>query len=541
MRNLWIFLSLLTLTAAPAHAGKPLGNPNAPQGGTLYLNLGGEPSTLNPITSSDLYATKAQSYAMEKLLGRNVETYDWEPQLAEKWTVSKDGKVFTFTIRKGVKWHDGQPLTVQDVKFSFDVIFNDKYHTAHLRPYYEGLEKCEIVDDHTVKFTAKTKYFRNFDSAAELTVVPKHLYEDPDKGPKMAKVLVGTGAYQMDDYERGTRLVLKRNKDWWGNGLADHKGEANFDKIVLRFVESRQTSLEMLKKGDLDFIEMDPETYTQQATGAEWGKKVLKLKVETLAPKGTPFIGWNMKSPLFSDKKVRKALTYLVNRNLMIQKFRFGMSVPGTGPWYLQSAYASPKVKAIPFDTKKGLALLKEAGWADTDKDGTLDKVIDGKKTPFSFTLITAAEDRMKYFTMFKEDAKQAGVDVNLKLVEWNSFVKLLDERKFDAVALAWGGGSVDVDPKQIWHSASIANAGSNFVSYSNPEVDKLIDEARETMDRPGRIKKMRKVYEDIADDAPYVWLYVDKFDLYGRTGRMGVVKDAYKYSVGTGYWWLKP
>ncbi|MCC7441818.1 MAG: peptide-binding protein [Bdellovibrionales bacterium] len=538
---MFLALSLIVGTGSPALGASTLGNPKATKGGTLYLNLGGEPSTLNPITSSDLYATKAQAYAIEALLDRNLDTYEWEPALAEKWEISKDGKVFTFTLRKGVKWHDGKPFTAEDVKFSFDVIFNDKFRTAHLRPYYEGIEKCEIVDADTVRFTAKTKYFRNFDSAAGLQVVPKHLYSDPEKGPKMTKVLVGTGPYSLDEYERGTRMILKRNKEWWGNSVPSNAGMWNFDKIILRFVEQRTTSLEMLKKGDLDFMELDPESYTKQATGPEWGKKVMKLKVETLAPKGTPFIGWNLKNPIFADKKVRRALTHLVNRDLMIEKFRFGMSLPGTGPWYRQSVYASQNVKPMPFNPKKALEMLREAGWTDSDKDGLLDKTVDGKKTNFSFTLITSAEERMKYFTIFKEDAKQAGVNVELKLIEWNSFVKLLDERKFDAVALAWGGGAVDYDPKQIWHSESIANAGSNFIGYSNPEVDKLIDEARELMDKPARIAKMRRVYEAIAEDAPYVFLYVDKYDLYGRTARMKTVKDAYKYGIGTSYWWMEP
>lgn len=534
-----ILLAFLALIPASSQAAKSLGNGGAPQGGTVYFNLGEEPSTLNPLTSSDLYATKTQAYAIEALLDRNEETYDWQPALAEKWNVSKDGKVFTFTLRKGVKWHDGQPLTVKDVKFSFDVIFNDNFKTAHLRPYYDGIEKCEIVDENTVKFTAKTKYFRNFDSAAALTVVPEHIYSDPEKGPKLNKSLIGTGPYILDEYERGTRIVFKRNKDWWGFKDAEHKGQYNPEKVILRFVKERQTALEMLKKGDLDYMEFDPEVYTQKAVGDEWGKKVQKVKTETLAPKGTPFVGWNLKNSLFTDKKVRRALAHLMNRGLMIEKFRFGMSIPGTGPWYRQSVYASPAVQPIPFDPKRALALFKEAGWTDSDKDGILDKVIDGKKTNFSFTLLTAAEDRMKYFTLYKEDAKQAGVDMNIKLLEWNSFVKLLDERKFDAVALAWGGGAVDVDPKQIWHSESIANAGSNFVSYSNPQVDKLIDEAREIMDKKIRIQKMRKVFELIADDAPYAFMHVDKYDLYGRTARMAVVKPAYKYAIGTTWWWI--
>ena len=157
-----------------------------------------------------------------------------------------------------------------------------------------------------------------------------------------------------------------------------------------------------------------------------------------------------------------------------------------------------------------------------------------------SFTLLTANQDTMKYWTMYKEDAKKAGVDINVRFVEWNSFIKLVEEGNFDAIAMGWGGGSIDLDPKQIWHSESAVKGGSNFISYKNPAADKLIDEAREELDKKKRIPKLQKVYEMIADDAPYVFLFNDKFLLYGTTSRVKKVKDTYKYSIGESYWWLE-
>ncbi|MEK6578204.1 MAG: ABC transporter substrate-binding protein, partial [Bdellovibrionota bacterium] len=198
------------------------------------------------------------------------------------------------------------------------------------------------------------------------------------------------------------------------------------------------------------------------------------------------------------------------------------------------------KAKAIDFDPKKALELLKEAGWEDTDKDGVLDRVIDGKKTSLRFTILEPNPDNVKYLTLYKEDAKKAGVGIEVKQIEWNSFVKLLDEHKFEAVRLAWGGGAIDLDPKQIWHSSSSAVGGSNFISYKNPEVDRLIEEARQIMDKKARIPKFRKVYELIAEDAPYVFMFNDKYILYGSTSRIGRDKETLKFSVGTEYWWAK-
>jgi peptide/nickel transport system substrate-binding protein/microcin C transport system substrate-binding protein len=309
----------------------------------------------------------------------------------------------------------------------------------------------------------------------------------------------------------------------------------------MRFINEENVSLELLKKGDLDYMALSPELFVKSAVGAPFGETVLKKQVQNKAPGSYAFVGWNFKKPMFQGRKTRVALAMMMNRDLMIKKFEYGMSLPATGPWYQQSMFASPRVKPFPFDPKAALKLLREEGWKDSDKDGVLDKVIDGKKTDFRFTIVGASKDREKYMTIYREDLKKIGIDAEVKTVEWNTFVKLLDERNFDAVFLAWGGGSVDNDPKQIWHTQSAEAKGSNFIHYSNPEVDGLIDKARTLLDRKDRIPVMHKIYETIAADAPYVFLFNAKYTLYGVNRRIGMEKDTYQYSIGSDYWWIKP
>jgi ABC-type transport system substrate-binding protein len=539
IRNL-VLLTILALVANVGLAAKQLGNPKAPKKGTFKYNLGQAPTTLNALSSTDAYASRVQAYILESLLNRNVDTYEWEPALATKWNISKDGTKFTFTLREGVKWHDGKPLTIEDVKFSFDAIMHPKnlYKTAHMKPYYENISEAKVIDKNTIQFVAKKKYFRNFDTVAGLTIVPKHLYENPsDKmKKKLNKTLIGTGAYSLDKYQRGKKIELKLNNDWWG--LKEKKGENNFKKISMKFIQDETKSVQHLEKGNLDFIGLQPEKFVKNTKGPKWGKKVFKVKVQNKSPQGYSFLGWNNQNVLFKDKEIRKAMTHLFNRRLMIKKFNFDMSTLSSGPLYLSSDYADNKVKPLEFNQKKALEILRKKGWKDTDKDGILDKVIDGKKTKFSFTILEPRQEFMKYLTIFKEDAKKAGIEVKLKFVEWQTFIKLLDERKFEAVRLAWSGGAVDWDPKQIWHSDSI-KGGSNFISYKNPTVDKLIDEARVTLDRKKRIKVLKKVFRTIADDAPYLFLWYNTYTLYGHTKEMKRVKDTYNYGVGTSYWWV--
>ncbi len=503
----------------------------------FYLNIGNEPSRLNPVGSTDAAANKVTSYIYESLLGRNVDTYEWEPALATEWKVSKDKTKFSFKLREGVKWQDGKDLTAEDIKFSFDIMFKDKFNTVAVRSYYEGIKEVNIIDQYRVEFIAKDKNWQNFDTAAGMTIYPKHFYERDEKKSFFNKNLNGTGPYKLKLYSRGNRIVLERNDAWWGFKDTNQR-EWKFPKMVLRFVSDGNVSLEMLKKGSLDFLSMRAEVYVKKAVGKEWGKSVHKVKTFNKTAKGYNFIGWNMKHPILKDRKVRKALYHLVNRKLMIEKFEYNYSVPAKGPIYPDSPYADPKIKAVEFDPKLALRILREAGWKDTDGDNILDKVIDGKKTKFSITIMEPWDGFMKYLTIFKEDAKKAGVEINVKIIEWNSFVKLLEERKFDACRLAWSV-ALDWNPIQIWHTKSF-KGGSNFIGFSNKEADRLMTKAKFIYDRSERIKLLRKVERIIVDEHPYVWFSYKSSTMYGYTDRIKREKDTYDYSIGTSYWDFK-
>jgi len=519
------------------------GNPNAPKGGTLQYNLGQQPTTLNALSSSDAYASRVQAYIVEGLATRNIDTMEWEPALAKSWVSAKDGKSFTFTLREGVKFHDGKPLTIEDVKFSFDALVDKKnrWNTAHHLAYYENISEAKIIDKNTIKFSVRAPYFKNFDVVAGLSIVPKHLYSDLSKKnkKKLNKTLIGTGPYKLTKLKRGKSLTLTKNKDWWGNKDPLQKGVYNFDRILMRFIKDGTIAITRLTKGDVDFLGLSAEEYVKKTSGKKWDKEVFKVKTQNKSPNGYGFIGWNMRNDLFRTKKTRMALYHLLNRDLMIKKFDYEMNLPAKGPLYQQSIYADPKVKAVKYDPKLALKMLKEDGWKP-GPDNVLYKSFDGVTKRLSFTILEPNKEFVKYLTIFKQDALKAGVEVKIKYIEWTSFIKLLDERKFEAVRLGWSGGSVDWDPKQVWHSDSIAGGGSNFIGYSNPVVDRLIDEARLTFDKEKRIELLRKVYKIIAEDVPYAFFFNAKYIFYAHTKRMKREKDTYTFGVGMDYWWIQ-
>jgi microcin C transport system substrate-binding protein len=438
-------------------------------------------------------------------------------------------------LRKGVKFHDGTPVTAEDVKFSFDAVRDPRYKAARLLPYFENIESAEVVDPHTVKFNIKKKYFGNLAVLAEMYIVPKSFYGDPEK--KLNKVIMGSGPYKIHKYDRGRSLTLVRNPDWFGYKLDHLKDTRNFDFVRYRFIKEDNTVLEMLKKGKLDYNALTPEQFVKKTEGKPWGETVFAEKIRNSAPKGYGFVALNLKNPRFKDRKTRLALAHLMNRKLMNEKFRYNLSEPTPGPWYPQSPYASPKVKPIEFSPKKAATLLKQAGWSDSNKDGVLDKVVDGETIKLEFTLLNPSKDAEKYFTMYKEDLKKAGVILNIENIDFNSMISLVDERKFDALTMAWSAGSVDNDPKQIWHSSSAREGGSNFISYSNPKVDKLIDEGRAELDREKRIKIYHKIYELIAADAPYIFMFNQDYQMYAHSDDVEFDKPTLEYAVGVKNW----
>lgn len=506
-------------------------------GSSITYNIGGEPTTLSPLSASDGYTPSVHTYVFESLLSRDLDTYEWKPALATEWKISPDKKVFEFKLREGVKWHDGKDLTIEDVKYSYDVMFTDDWKAIQIRPYYESIKSVEIVDKNWIRFTVSDEYFMNFEVCAGLTILPKHFYSNPENKKEFGRKLIGSGPYLLSKYDKGQSIILVQNPDWWGRNVEGDKDTNVIKKIKLRMVSEENVQLELLKKGDIDFQSFRPEAFVKNTVGEIWEKKIVKVKTENKTVKGYNFVGFNLKNPILKDREVRKALSMLFNRPLMLQKFEYNMSEYATGPIYVQSDYANPDVKPVEYNPNEALKILNAAGWKDSDKDGTLDKVINGKKTPLSFTILDPSQTLAKYMTVYKEDASKVGVDINIKNVEWNSFVKLLEERNFEAVRLAWGGGAIDWDPKQVWHSSSIQGTGSNFISYSNPEVDRLIDQSRKLYEKEKRIELLKKVHSIISNDYPYIFWFNNRYTLYGHSKKVVKPKDTFKYGIGQEYW----
>jgi ABC-type transport system substrate-binding protein len=534
MRRSLLLMSLILASAQGPAFG-------ADEKGTFYHGLEDDPTTLNPITRSDAYSSAIVGMVVESLAAKDENTYEWMPLLAEKWEEAKDGKSYTIHLRDGVKFSDGTPVTVEDVKYSFDVFFEGRFQAPHQKVYLENISEAKILGPKTVQFLVKQPYYLNKDVVLSLSIIPKAVYGTGDpKDPKFNKLVIGAGPYILEEWEKGQKITLKKNPAYWADlaKIPYFTKRNRFAKHVYRIVADPNVAFERLKRGDIDFLGLQPEQFVKKTTGPEWGKKVFAVKATNNAPQNYSygFVGWNQKNPLFKEKETRHALAMLINRDLMIEKFRFNMSEKAKGPLGNRSPSTSPKVKPIEFDPKKALATLQKVGWK-LDAEKGLIRTIDGQETKFEFTLLSANPDFEKYATVMKEDMKAVGITMNYKFLEWNSFIKLVDERKFDAINMAWQVNDLESDQKQIFHSSEIPSPGHNFIAYANPVLDKLIEESRITLDAKKRRQIFHKISETIADDQPYAFLFNPKFSLYAHSNKVKKPQETLKYGIGLDTW----
>ena len=519
--------------------------PNVSKVGTLYVRLLGNPKVLNPILNNDFepYAVIGNIYC--RLMEQDHETGDYFPLLAESLDVSKDRKTMTYTLRKEATWEDGTPVTTDDVEFSYNMLWDPKVQAAPMRAYM-GPFKFEKVDQLKFRFIVEKPGINTLTSIqADFRIFQKKQFAGVTDFNTAKQIMspIGDGPYRLKNFSRDQKLELELKKDWWGFKVPAMKNLYNFDSIVYRIIPDTTLSYEKFMKGELDVIEMNAEMYGTRVKGSDQekfgkspdtNKPVWAQHFRTDAPAQWTYLGWNLKNPMFASKKTRLALAMLIDYDQIIDKVYYGEAIRSASPFGTNSMNSTPeqRKKVFKYDPKKALALLKEDGWEDSDHDNVLDKVIDGKKVNLEFTARYNSENpmRAKVAQIVKENFKKAGIIVNIQAMEWNSFVTEYKAHRFEAIISGWAGGNLMQEPNQIWHSKSYENNGSNFVGYSNPEVDKLIEQSRDVLDKAKYLKLIQKIGALIYDDQPYAFIMELPGFIIGGNNRTKANKWALKY-----------
>ena len=449
--------------------------------------------------------------------------------IAERFEISPDQKTITFYLKKGVKWEDGVEVTAEDVYFGFKLITSPEIPSPYASDFLE-VKDFKIIDPYTFKVTYKKPFALALPSWGNIVVLPKHILEGKSLDylrNVFGRKPIGNGPFKFEKWKTQQEIVLKYNPLYY-------KGRPYLNYIIYRIIPDPTTLFMELKSGGIDWISLTPLQYLKLQRESKLKRKFNIYKYSSFS---FTYIGYNLKHPLFKDKKVRKALCYAINKEEVVKGALLGQGIPAYGPYKPDTWFYNKKIeKSCPYNPQKALELLYEAGFKK-GKKGILEK--DGR--PFEFTLLVNQGNlsRLLAAQIIQRQLSQIGIKVNIRVMEWTTLIhQFIDTRRFEAVILGWATGP-DPDLYDIFHCSKIKSPGLNFVSYCNPELDKLLEEGRYTLNKEKRKKIYYKVQEILAEDQPYTFLYIP-MSLEAIHKRFQGIKPA---AIGIGYnieeWWV--
>jgi oligopeptide transport system substrate-binding protein len=480
----------------------------------------------------NLYSTLV--HYRPQITGPNQSLSDLIPDLADSWTVSPDGKTYTFKLHKGVKFHNGRELVADDVKFSIERLADprnaskglwtvDALSLAGVEAYQAAckagqdahLDSVKVIDSHTVSITLSQviPFALHVMAMAYYYIVPQE--EVKKWGNQFTFHPVGTGPYQLKEWKHNQKLVLTRNPNYF------HPGYPKIDELRFYIVPDENIRLLWFENGELDHLEppipaasfdrvlADPKL---NKMGARAIRKIEKINDQSQSnviksPEWViQYLGMDTKSEPFTDKRVRQAFNYAVNKQKIIDVVRNGRGTQARG--VLPDGfpgYDPNRPVPYPYDLDKAKALMAEAGWKDTNGDGILDK--NGKPLKMEFWHNQSAIYAMLGAAV-QSDMKELGIDIEVRAQEWATYIDKIKRNEATFFRFGWQADYPDPD-NYLWTLFSSRNIGQDNASrYSNPKVDKLLDQARTMTDWPTREKLYREAESQIIEDAPWVFLY---------------------------------
>ena len=497
MKKTFILFIILAavVSCSKTREAKLYDDPGKPAYGDIIITASiGEPSNLIPILSTDSPSHEVASYIYNGLV-----KYDKDLKiigdLAESWDISGDSLTITFQLRKNVKWHDGKPFTAHDVMYTYKVTVDPKTPTAYAGDFLL-VKEAKVIDD----FTFRVTYEKPFAPALvswSIAIMPRHLLEGQDitKSPLIRKP-VGTGPFVFKEWIPGDRVVLVANDNYWD-------GRPYLDKYIMRIIPDMATMFLELKRYSIDMMGLTPLQFVRQTDYNTFQREFNKYQYLAFS---YVYIGYNLRHPLFKDKRVRQALNYAIDKKEIIDGILLGQGVEASGPYKPDMWAYNMNVKQYGYDKGKASALLGEAGFIP-GKDGTLHR----NGILFEFTLLVnqGNDVRIRCAELIQKRLADMGIRVRIRVIEWASFInEFIDKRNFEAVILGWTIPQ-DPDPYDIWHSSKQGPKELNFISFENKEVDDLCVKARETLDPEKRRKYLFRFQEILGEEAPYTFLFI--------------------------------
>jgi len=467
-------------------------------GGKLVYGEYGRPATLDPITSNDMVGLRLTELLFNGLVSFSPKN-DVVPDLAEKWEVSPDNRVYTFKLREGAKWHSkagDRSVSADDVVGTLDVIRNPRTLTP-LKAPYELVADVRKLDAQTVEITLKRPVV-NALGRLSFKVVPTFAFKRPDslsRDDPFVQAPAGTGPFQLSHVSDEGDVVMEANRQYF-------KGRPHLDQLTLKPFADKNVLTQALLFNSIDMVvEVNPRDIAQ----VEGDKRFKLYPYNALS---YSFVGHNARNPHLAKKEVRQAIAYAINRQEMLDSFYAGRGTLISGPFAPGSWAYNLDVKSLPFNVARAKDLLTQAGYK-TGADGYL---VGEEGKPLAFTLkipIEKENENLKRVVLaFQNYLKVVGIKVNLEFREWQAWKQdVFVDHDFDMVIAGWAFDD-SADISTLFHSGETGAWRNNFVGYSNPEVDALIVEAKTTLDREKQRTINQRLHALLAEEQPYTFLW---------------------------------
>jgi peptide/nickel transport system substrate-binding protein len=475
---LWMTMSSAALAQTP---------PNI-----LVVGQIAEPKSLDPQAVTAVNDFRILVNVYDGLVRYKDGTLEVEPSLAESWTIAEDGRTYTFKLREGVTFHDGSPFNAEAVKFTFDRLLKEDHPFHDTGPfplafYFSAVDTVNAIDPATVEFKLKEPYAPFLSNLA----YPTGLIVSPDAVKKHGKEFgrnpSGTGAFRFEAWEPNAKVVVTRNGDYWD-------GAPPLEAVIYRPITDANTRIAEMLSGGLDvMVEVPPDSLQQFSDRGEFA-------LQEQAGPHVWFLILNAKEGPFAEKAVRQAANYAINKTTLVDDILQGTAEVAPGPTPPAFAWAfNESLKPYPYDPEKAKTLLKEAGY-------------NGEELTFYVTEGGSGMlDPVAMGTAIQADLQAVGMKVKIETYEWNTFLGKVNpglEGKADMAEMAWMTNDPDTLPFLTLRTEAFPDKGGfNSGYYSNPQVDELLESARQATDQDERARLYKEMQEIVQEDAPWVFV----------------------------------
>jgi peptide/nickel transport system substrate-binding protein len=539
-RHISFVTALVVLAGCTGKDNAPAGS--SATGGTLIVAQIGDPLQLLPPLVGDATAHAIQDMLFDHLaeIGPTMNTIGdkgFEPRLAKSWTWAKDSLSIAFSIDPRARWHDGKPVTAQDVKYSL-LLFTDPKVGSPQAPFFSNIDSVQARDSLTaVAWFKKRSPSQFYDLVYQLIPVPQHVYgsiplEELHTSDR-TRTIVGSGQFKFVKWEPKVRVEMIAD-------TAHYRGRPKLDRIIMSIIADGNVGMTQVLTGQADFLQAYPIDQIKQLDSSKIARPLI---VPILGYTYAAFNAYAVKShttphPILSDLRVRRALSMGVDRPAMLANVFGNFGVLSHGPFPLRHPAADSSLQPPPYDTTAAKAMLDSSGWR-VGATGTREK--NGQ--PFHLRILTSTTSltRRQYAVLLQEQFRRMGVQADIENLDNATYDAHARAGDFDLLLWSWTTDPAVTGFQQTWSTSSIGAGGQNVQRYSNKKVDALLDSAAAAFDPAKADVFARRAFRTISDDVPAIWLYdVVLINAVHRRINVGVTRPD-GWSVDMGSWSVDP